>query len=113
MRIETPKERIERKCRSAVYLAEAHERVMAEARRQEDGFIKICDQNHREAMERDTRATVTAAVPEPQQLGNSEQLDGGAEYGDFMPGLCNGILLGIVIALIVVWVIARVRGGAA
>nr|DAT68321.1 MAG TPA: hypothetical protein [Caudoviricetes sp.] len=97
-------------------LTDAHERVKATKlaeKAKEDIFLRMCEINHMEAVEREARATVTAAALEPQQLGNSEQLDGGAEYGEFMQGLCNGILLGIVIALIVVWVIALVRGGAA
>lgn len=92
MRIETPKERIERKCRSAVYLAEAHERAMAEARRQEDGFIKICDQNHMEAMERDTIVTVIQTTPPEISTQCAAQQD--ADDGEFMCGIVNGMLMG-------------------
>ena len=116
MRLETQRNRLEQHRRTAMQLTDTHERVKATRlaeKAKEDIFLRMCEINHREAVERDARATVTAAVPEPQQLGNSEQLDGGAEYGEFMQGLCNGILLGIVIALIVVWVIALARGGAA
>lgn len=116
MRLETHRNRLEQHRRTTMQLAESHERVKAAKlaeKAREDIFLRMCEINHMEAVERDARATVTAAALEPQQLGNSEQLDGGAEYGEFMQGLCNGILLGIVIALIVVWVIALVRGGAA
>ena len=116
MRMDTPTRRKAQKLRTAITLLDSRERV-AEAQRiekaKEDIFLRMCEINHMEAVEREARTTVTAATPEPQQVGNSEQLDGGAEYGEFMQGLCNGILLGIVIALIVVWVIALVRGGAA
>lgn len=116
MRMDTPTRRKAQKLRTTITLLDSRERV-AEAQRiekaKEDIFLRMCEINHMEALERDARTTVTVAAPEPQQVGNSEQLDGGAEYGEFMQGLCNGILLGIVIALIVVWVIALVRGGAA
>lgn len=116
MRLETHRNRLEQNRRTTMQLTESHERVKAAKlaeKAREDIFLRMCEANHREAMERDAQATVSAAAPEPQQVGNSEQLDGGAEYGEFMQWLCNGILLGIVIALIVVWVIALVRGGAA
>lgn len=116
MRLETHRNRLEQHRRTAMQLTDTHERVKATKlaeKAKEDIFLRMCEINHREAVERETRTSVTAAAPEPQQVGNPEQLDGGAEYGEFMQGLCNGILLGIVIALIVVWVIALVRGGAA
>lgn len=116
MRLETHRNRLEQHRRTTMQLTESHERVKAAKlaeKAREDIFLRMCEANHREAVERDARATVTAAAPEPQQGGNPEQLDGKAEYSEFMQGLCNGILLGIVIALIVVWVIALVRGGAA
>lgn len=116
MRLETHRNRLEQHRRTTMQLTESHERVksakLAEKAR-EDVFLRMCEANHREAMEREARTTVTAAAPEPQQVGNPEQLDGEQEYREFLQGLCNGILLGIVIALIVVWVIALVRGGAA
>lgn len=115
MRLETHSDRLEQHRRTTMQLTESHERVeaakLAEKAR-EDIFLRMCEANHREAVEREARTTVTSAAPDPQQVGNSEQLDGGAEYSEFMQGLCNGILLGIVLALIVVWVIALVRGAA-
>lgn len=116
MRLETNKNRLEQRRRTAMQLTATHEALrdaQKTALAQEDGFLRMCWANHQEALEREARTAVTLAAPEPQQVGNSEQLDGGAEYGEFMQGLCNGILLGIVIALIVVWVIALARGGAA
>lgn len=116
MRLETHRSRLEQHRRTTMQLTESHERVKAAKlaeKAREDIFLRMCEANHREAVERDARATVTAAAPEPQQVGNPEQLDGEQEYREFLQGLCNGILLGIVIALIVVWVIALVRGGAA
>lgn len=116
MRLETHRSRLEQHRRTTMQLTESHERVKAAKlaeKAREDIFLRMCEANHREAMERDARAAVTMAAPEPQQVWNSEQLDGGAEYSEFMQGLCNGILLGVVIALIVVWVIALARGGAA
>lgn len=116
MRLETHRNRLEQHRRTTMQLTESHERVKAAKlaeKAREDIFLRMCEANHREAVEREARTTVTSAAPDPQQVGNSEQLDGGAEYSEFMQGLCNGILLGIVIALIVVWVIALVRGGTA
>ena len=104
MRIETPKERIERKCRSAVYLAEAHERVMAEARRQEDGFIKICDQNHREAMERDAQQPVTAIPVKPPVFQDPEQIE-----EDKRTAFMNGISLG-ALAIVLVIMLLKATG---
>lgn len=108
MRIETPKERIERKCRSAVYLAEAHERVMAEARRQarrqEDGFIKICDQNHREAMERDAQQPVTAIPVKPPVFQEPEQIE-----EDKRTAFMNGISLG-ALAIVLVIMLLKAAG---
>lgn len=104
MRIETPKERIERKCRSAVYLAEAHERVMAEARRQEDGFIKICDQNHREAMERDAQQPVTVIPVKPPVFQEPEQIE-----EDKRTAFMNGISLG-ALAIVLVIMLLKAAG---
>lgn len=104
MRIETPKERIERKCRSAVYLAEAHERAMAEARRQEDGFIKICDQNHREAMERDAQQPVTAIPVKPPVFQEPEQIE-----EDKRTAFMNGISLG-ALAIVLVIMLLKAAG---
>lgn len=104
MRIETPKERIERKCRSAVYLAEAHERAMAEARRQEDGFIKICDQNHREAMERDAQQPVTVIPVKPPVFQEPEQIE-----EDKRTAFMNGISLG-ALAIVLVLVLLKTAG---
>lgn len=104
MRIETPKERIERKCRSAVYLAEAHERVMAEARRQEDGFIKICDQNHREAMERDAQQHVTVIPVKPPVFQEPEQIE-----EDKRTAFMNGISLG-ALAIVLVIMLLKATG---
>lgn len=104
MRIETPKERIERKCRSAVYLAEAHERVMAEARRQEDGFIKICDQNHREAMERDAQQPVTVIPVKPPVFQEPEQIE-----EEKRTAFMNGISLG-ALAIVLVIMLLKATG---
>lgn len=104
MRIETPKERIERKCRSAVYLAEAHERAMAEARRQEDGFIKICDQNHREAMERDAQQPVTVIPVKPPVFQEPEQIE-----EDKRTAFMNGISLG-ALAIVLVIMLLKAAG---
>lgn len=104
MRIETPKERIERKCRSAVYLAEAHERAMAEARRQEDGFIKICDQNHMEAMERDAQQPVTAIPVKPPVFQEPEQIE-----EDKRTAFMNGISLG-ALAIVLVIMLLKAAG---
>ena len=104
MRIETPKERIERKCRSAVYLAEAHERVMAEARRQEDGFIKICDQNHREAMERDAQQSVTVIPVKPPVFQEPEQIE-----EEKRTAFMNGISLG-ALAIVLVIMLLKATG---
>lgn len=103
MRIETPKERIERKCRSAVYLAEAHERAMAEARRQEDGFIKICDQNHREAVERETQKPVTAIPVKPPVFQEPEQIE-----EDKRTAFMNGISLGALAIVLVIMLLKAV-----
>lgn len=97
MRIETPKERIERKCRSAVYLAEAHERAMAEARKQEDGFLRLCDQNHREAMERDAQQPVTVIPVKPPVFQEPEQIEEEKRTA-FMNGISLGALA-IVLAI--------------
>jgi hypothetical protein len=104
MRIETPKERIERKCRSAVYLAEAHERAMAEARKQEDGFIKICDQNHREAMERDAQQPVTVIPVKPPAFQEPEQIE-----EEKRTAFMNGISLG-ALAIVLVLVLLKTAG---
>ena len=104
MRIETPKERIERKCRSAVYLAEAHERAMAEARRQEDGFIKICDQNHMEAMERDAQQPVTVISVKPPVFQEPEQIE-----EDKRTAFMNGISLG-ALAIVLVIMLLKAAG---
>lgn len=104
MRIETPKERIERKCRSAVYLAETHERAMAEARKQEDGFIRLCDQNHKEAMERDAQQPVTVIPVKPPVFQEPEQIE-----EDKRTAFMNGISLG-ALAIVLVIMLLKATG---
>lgn len=104
MRIETPKERIERKCRSAVYLAEAHERAMAEARKQEDGFLRLCDQNHREAMERDAQQPVTVIPVKPPVFQEPEQIE-----EEKRTAFMNGISLG-ALAIVLVIMLLKATG---
>lgn len=104
MRIETPKERIERKCRSAVYLAEAHERAMVEARKQEDGFLRLCDQNHREAMERDAQQPVTVIPVKPPVFQEPEQIE-----EDKRTAFMNGISLG-ALAIVLVIMLLKATG---
>lgn len=104
MRIETPKERIERKCRSAVYLAEAHERAVAEARKQEDGFLRLCDQNHREAMERDAQQSVTVIPVKPPVFQEPEQIE-----EEKRTAFMNGISLG-ALAIVLVIMLLKAAG---
>lgn len=104
MRIETPKERIERKCRSAVYLAEAHERAMAEARKQEDGFLRLCDQNHREAVERDAQQLVTVIPVKQPVFQEPEQIE-----EDKRTAFMNGISLG-ALAIVLVIMLLKAAG---
>lgn len=104
MRIETPKERIERKCRSAVYLAEAHERAMAEARKQEDGFLRLCDQNHKEAMERDAQQSVTVIPVKPPVFQEPEQIE-----EDKRTAFMNGISLG-ALAIVLIIMLLKATG---
>ena len=104
MRIETPKERIERKCRSAVYLAEAHERAMAEARKQEDGFLRLCDQNHKEAMERDAQQPVTVIPVKPPVFQEPEQIE-----EEKRTAFMNGISLG-ALAIVLVIMLLKAAG---
>ncbi len=113
MKIETAKNRRAQRARTETALKESRTRAQAARkaqRAQEDGFLRMCDVNHREAMEREARAFAAAAAARAPEIKPLTQADPAEDRRDFVSGLANGMITGIVIALAVVWAVALVRG---
>lgn len=113
MKIETARNRRVQKTRTETALRKSRTRAQAARkaeRAQEDGFLLMCENNHREVMEREARAFAAAAKASVPEIKPLTQADPAEDRKDFLSGLINGLITGITIALAVVWAVALVRG---
>lgn len=93
MRLETHASRREQKLRTAMNLTATHERVREAqkiAQAQEDGFMLMCELNHREALERDAKQDVAHAQLWAEKLKRETAPKVDRTLTDFLNGLCVG-----------------------
>ena len=93
MRLETNKNRLEQRHRTAMQLTDTHERLreaQKAALAQEDGFLRMCWQNHQEAMERDAKQGVTPAPLRAEKPKRETAPKVDRTLTDFLNGLCVG-----------------------
>lgn len=111
MRMDTPTRRKAQKLRTAITLLDSHERI-AEAQRiekaKEDIFLRMCEANHREAMEREAKRQAPVIAPQPVRQVKAEQpvnrLRRKAEC------FLSGMSIGAAVMLLIVWLLLLAAG---
>lgn len=106
MRIETPMDRAARQLRAAAIKEDAAKQIL-EAKeagmRMDDGFLWLCEENHREAMEREAAfhaEIVPAKAPKVQKNQTIRQ-----STEERMMGFVSGVSTGAVATLLIVWIL--------
>lgn len=112
MRLETNKNRLEQHRRTSMQLTATHEALrdaQKAALAQEDGFLRMCWQNHQEAMERDAKCVkVPAAVVKPACQVKAEQPVNLLRRK--MEAFLSGMSVGAAVALLIVWLLLLAAG---
>ena len=112
MRLETNKNRQEQRHRTAMQLTATHEALrdaQKAAQAQEDGFLRMCWQNHQEAMERDAkRVQVPATAPQPTRQVKEEPPVNRLRLK--MEAFLSGMSIGAAVALLIVWLLLLAAG---
>lgn len=112
MRLETSKNRLEQRRRTAMQLTDTHERLreaQLAAQAQEDGFLRMCWANHQEAMERDAKCvSVPTAVVKPARQAKAEQPVNLLRRK--MEAFLSGMSVGAAVALLIVWLLLLAAG---
>lgn len=112
MRLETSKNRLEQRRRTAMQLTDTHERLreaQLAAQAQEDGFLRMCWQNHQEAMERDAKRTQPQVItPQPVRQVKAEQPVGRLRRK--AECFLSGMSIGAAVMLLIVWLLLLAAG---
>ena len=111
MRLETSKNRLEQRHRTAIQLTATHEALreaQLAAQAQEDGFLRMCWQNHQEAVERDAKRQAPVAVPQPARQVKAEQPVNRLHHK--MDAFLNGMSIGAAVTLLIVWLLLLAAG---
>lgn len=111
MRLETSKNRMEQRRRTAMQLTDTHERLreaQLAAQAQEDGFLRMCWQNHQEAMERDAKRQARVIVPQPVRQVKPEQPVNRLRRK--MEAFLSGVSIGAAVMLLIVWLLLLAAG---
>lgn len=112
MKIETARDRAALRARTSTTLEAAHERLR-EAQRleraREDGFLTMCEANHREAVERD-RAEAARVIIVPTKAPEPPKEDPVARLEQKTVSFLNGLSIGAVVALLAVWALLLAAG---
>lgn len=112
MRLETSKNRLERRRRTAMQLTDTHERLreaQLAAQAQEDGFLRMCWQNHQEAMERDAKRTQPQVImSQPVRQVNAKQPVNRLRRK--MEAFLSGMSIGAAVMLLIVWLLLLAAG---
>ena len=112
MRLETNKYRLEQRHRTAMQLTATHEALrdaQKAALAQEDGFLRMCWQNHQAAMERDAKCVrVPTAVVKPTRQAKAEQPVNLLRRK--MEAFLSGMSVGAAVALLIVWLLLLAAG---
>ncbi len=109
MRLETSKNRLEQRRRTAMQLTDTHERLreaQLAAQAQEDGFLRMCWANHQEAMERDAKHQPQVIVPQPVRQTKAEQPVGRLRRK--AECFLSGMSIGAAVMLLIVWLLMLV-----
>lgn len=111
MRLETHRNRLEQHRRTTMQLTESHERVKAAKlaeKAREDIFLRMCEANHREAMEREAKRQAPVIAPQPVRQVKAEQpvnrLRRKAEC------FLSGMSIGAAVMLLIVWLLLLAAG---
>lgn len=111
MRLETSKNRLEQRRRTAMQLTDTHERLreaQLAAQAQEDGFLRMCWANHQEAMERDAKRQPQVIVPQPVRQAKAEQPVGRLRRK--AECFLSGMSIGAAVMLLIVWLLLLAAG---
>ena len=111
MRLETSKNRLEQRCRTAMQLTDTHERLreaQLAAQAQEDGFLRMCWANHQEAMERDAKRQAPVIAPQPVRQVKPEQPVGRLRRKTEC--FLSGMSIGAAVMLLIVWLLLLAAG---
>ena len=112
MRLETSKNRLEQRRRTAMQLTDTHERLreaQLAAQAQEDGFLRMCWANHQEAVERDAKRTqAQVIVPQPARQVKAEQPVGRLRRK--AECFLSGVSIGAAVMLLIVWLLLLAAG---
>lgn len=106
MRIETPMDRAARQLRAVAIREDAAKQIL-EAKeagtRIDDGFLRICEENYREAMEREAACHAEIVPAKAPKVQKSQAIRQSAD--ERMMGFVSGISTGAVAALLIVWIL--------
>lgn len=112
MRLETSKNRLEQRRRTAMQLTATHEALRESQKAEqawEDGFLRICWENHQEAMERAAKRTQPQAItPQPAQQVKAKQPVNCSRRK--METFLNGMSVGAAAMLLIVWLLLLAAG---
>lgn len=112
MRLETSKSRLEQRHRTAMQLTNAHERLreaQRAAQAQEDGFLRMCEVNHREVMEREaSRAQAATVVAQPVKPVKADRAD--SILRRKAECFLSGMSIGAAVVLLIVWLLLLAAG---
>lgn len=111
MRLETNKNRLEQRHRTAMQLTATHEALrdaQKAALAQEDGFLRMCWANHQEAMERDAKRQAKVIAPQPVHQVKAEQPINRLHRK--MDAFLNGMSIGAAATLLIVWLLLLAAG---
>lgn len=110
MRIETHADRQQQRLRKDMAMVAAHDRAreaMEAVQAREDGFLRMCEINHLEALERDQAARVIVVptkAPEPPAVAPVSRIR--QKSISFL----NGLSIGALITLLIVWLLLLAAG---
>lgn len=112
MRLETHRNRLEQRRRTAMQLTDTHERVKATKlaeKAKEDIFLRMCEINHMEAVEREAKCVrVPTAVVKPTRQAKAEQPVNLLRRK--MEAFLSGMSVGAAVALLIVWLLLLAAG---
>ena len=111
MRLETNKNRLEQRRRTAMQLTATREALrdaQKTALAQEDGFLRMCWANHQEALEREAKRQPQVIVPQPVRQAKAEQPVGRLRRK--AECFLSGMSIGAAVMLLIVWLLLLAAG---
>ena len=111
MRLETHRNRLEQRRRTAMQLTDTHERVKATKlaeKAKEDIFLRMCEINHMEAVEREAKPQAPVIAPQPVRQAKAEQPVGRLRRK--AECFLSGMSIGAAVMLLIVWLLPLAAG---